>query len=79
MSSTDPTSTSSGPCESCGAPAEDLAPVRRVYVTPAAWDTEERVDVVDEVERWCFPCRASYPHQPLDPRQSLDDQVGGQP
>jgi hypothetical protein len=40
-------------------------PVHRVYVTPAAWDTEERVDVVDDVERWCFPCRSLYPHQPL--------------
>ena len=54
-----------GTCESCGSEAEDLAPVHRVYVTPAAWDTEERVDVVDDVERWCFPCRSLYPHQPL--------------
>lgn len=55
-----------GTCESCGAESGDLAPVRRVYVTPAAWDTEERVDVVDDVERWCFPCRSLYPHQPAD-------------
>jgi hypothetical protein len=54
-------------CESCGAPADDLAPVHRVYVTPEAWDTEEKVEVVDEVERWCFPCRSSYPHQPVEP------------
>jgi hypothetical protein len=52
-------------CESCGAPADDLAPVHRVYVTPEAWDTEEKVEVLDEVERWCFPCRSSYPHQPM--------------
>jgi hypothetical protein len=58
--------TRSGTCESCGAPADDLAPVHRVYVTPAAWDTDERVDVVDDVERWCFPCRSQYPHEPLD-------------
>jgi hypothetical protein len=50
-------------CDSCGAPAEDTAAVRRVYVTPEAWDSEGRVDVVDEVERWCFPCRSMYPHQ----------------
>jgi hypothetical protein len=25
-----------------------------------------RIDVLDEVERWCFPCRSQYPHQPLD-------------
>jgi hypothetical protein len=55
-----------GTCDSCGASADDLAAVHRVYVTPAAWDTEERVDVLDEVERWCFPCRSQYPHQPLD-------------
>jgi hypothetical protein len=73
-----------GTCDSCGASADDLAAVHRVYVTPAAWDTEEnesaarptpsrggrwgpgRIDVLDEVERWCFPCRSQYPHQPLD-------------
>jgi hypothetical protein len=54
-----------GPCESCGAEADDLASVHRVYVTPAAWDTEEKVDVLDDVERWCFPCRSMYPHQPV--------------
>ena len=55
----------SGPCDSCGAQADDLAAVRRVYVTPAAWDTDEKVEVLEEVERWCFPCRSQYPHQPL--------------
>jgi hypothetical protein len=34
--------------------------------TPAAWDTEERVDVVDEVELWCVPCRSLYPHQEIE-------------
>jgi hypothetical protein len=53
-------------CESCGAPSDDLVEVHRVYVTPAAWDTEERVDVVDEVELWCFPCRSLYPHQEIE-------------
>jgi hypothetical protein len=59
-------------CDSCGAPADDIAPVHRVYVTPGAWDltsqdeaAADRVDVLDEVERWCFPCRSQYPHQPL--------------
>jgi hypothetical protein len=56
----------SGSCESCGAPADDLVRVHRVYVTPEAWDTEERVEVVDEVERWCFPCRSSYPHRAVE-------------
>lgn len=69
---------SSGPpagpvvCDSCGAPADDLARVRRVYITPGGWDlagdepAADRVDVVDEVEAWCFPCRSQYPHRPLD-------------
>ena len=59
-----------GTCESCGAPteADDLVAVHRVYVTPEAWDTEEKVDVVDEVERWCFPCRSLYPHQETEAR-----------
>jgi hypothetical protein len=47
--------------------------VHRVYVIQRAWDltgdddeaTEDKVDVLDEVERWCFPCRSQYPHQPL--------------
>ena len=52
-------------CDSCGRAGEELAEVHRVYVTPAAWDTEERVEVVDEVEHWCFVCRSHYPHQPV--------------
>jgi hypothetical protein len=52
-------------CDSCGRdePEADVTEVNRVYVTPAAWDTEERVEVLDEVERWCFACRSHYPHQ----------------
>ncbi|HEX4866529.1 MAG TPA: hypothetical protein VFV32_02780 [Acidimicrobiales bacterium] len=50
-------------CDSCGAESDDLLAVHRVYVTPEAWDTEGRVDVVDDVERWCYPCRTHYPHQ----------------
>jgi hypothetical protein len=50
-------------CESCGARDDHLVAVHRVYVTPEAWDTEEKIDVVDDVERWCFPCRSLYPHQ----------------
>jgi hypothetical protein len=50
-------------CTSCGSEAADVVDVHRVYVTPAAWDTEEKVEVVDEVEHWCFPCRTHYPHE----------------
>jgi hypothetical protein len=52
-----------GTCESCGRPGVDVEAVRRVYVTPEAWDREGRVEVMAEVERWCFPCRTHYPHQ----------------
>jgi hypothetical protein len=57
-------------CDSCGAAADDRAPVRRVYVTPGGWDADaqapadDHVQVLDEVEQWCFPCRSQYPHQP---------------
>jgi hypothetical protein len=48
-----------------------------VYVTPRDGDLSgetgegddeaagDHVEVVDEVESWCFPCRSQYPHQPL--------------
>ena len=57
-----------GTCDSCGREeAEaDLEEVHRVYVTPEAWDTPGRVQVVDEVERWCFACRAHYPHESVE-------------
>jgi hypothetical protein len=50
-------------CQSCGGEADDPVEVRRVYVTPESWDSEGKVDVVDEVEVWCYPCRTHYPHQ----------------
>ena len=56
----------SHPCDSCGTTGEGLEAVRRVYVTPDAWDREGRVDVVDDLEHWCAACRSQYPHQPLD-------------
>jgi len=53
----------SGHCESCGRDDEEVVSVHRVYVTPETWDTEGKVDVLDEVEKWCFACRSHYPHQ----------------
>jgi hypothetical protein len=52
-------------CESCGRDerADDVLAVHRVYLTPAAWDAEERIDVEAGTERWCASCRATYPHQ----------------
>jgi hypothetical protein len=60
-------------CTSCGSDADDVVAVRRVYVTPAAWDTEEKVEVVDELEQWCFPCRTHYPHEEV----GVDGSAGG--
>jgi hypothetical protein len=36
--------------------------VRRLYLTPASWDTEAKVDEAG-FEQWCFVCRTMYPHQ----------------
>ncbi len=54
-----------GACESCGREDEVVVRVRRMYVTPEAWDTPERVEVADE-ELWCFSCRTHYPHEAID-------------
>ncbi|MBV6508362.1 MAG: hypothetical protein JJLCMIEE_01422 [Acidimicrobiales bacterium] len=52
-------------CDSCAREESDLLAVHRVYVTPESWDTEEKVEVMAGVERWCVVCRLHYPHQPL--------------
>lgn len=54
-------------CESCGREDSDLQRVHRIYVTPEAWDTEGKTEVLDEVETWCFSCRTHYPHQEITP------------
>jgi hypothetical protein len=57
------------PCESCGREeaAVDVVPVHRVYITPPARGfedlTEPKVQVVEDLERWCASCRGTYPHQ----------------
>ena len=55
-----------GHCDSCGSDGVEVVAVHRIYVTPEAWDTEGKVEVQDEAEHWCFPCRTSYPHEDLD-------------
>lgn len=50
-------------CDSCGRDDEPLTEVRRVYVTPEAWDREGKVEPAPTLERWCEVCRAHYPHQ----------------
>ncbi len=54
-----------GRCDSCGDDGVGIVPLHRIYLTPEAWDQEEKVEVLDLVEHWCFPCRTSYPHQLL--------------
>jgi len=57
-----------GTCDSCGTEGcDDLAPLNRLYVTPEAWDQEEKVVRVEEVESWCSACRTHYPHQLVGP------------
>jgi hypothetical protein len=53
-------------CENCAFPDEDLALVRRVYVTPETWHTPASQEVVDGAELWCVSCRSQYPHELLD-------------
>ncbi len=54
-------------CESCGATDEELHPVRRMYVTPADWDTDGSEVTLPDTERWCFACCTMYPHAPVGP------------
>lgn len=71
----DAPSTTFGICESCGGAEPDLVRVRRYYVTPAAWDTDARVQPAGE-EVWCFVCRTHYPHQLLDGDDPADSAAG---
>jgi len=52
--------------DSCGIDGVEVWPVRRVYVTPEAWDSPGAARVLDEVEHWCFACLSHYPHEPAD-------------
>ena len=53
-------------CENCAFPDEELALVRRVYLTPETWDTKGSREVVEETELWCVSCRSQYPHEPAE-------------
>ncbi len=50
-------------CESCGRDDEPLTHVRRIYVTPASWDTEGKSEPAADTEHWCDVCMAHYPHE----------------
>ncbi len=54
-----------GTCESCGRDEDDLLLVRRLYVTPEAWDTPGKVEEGD-LEKWCFVCRTHYSHEVVE-------------
>ncbi|MEM9611507.1 MAG: hypothetical protein AAF962_06895 [Actinomycetota bacterium] len=53
-------------CDSCGRDDEPTTEVRRIYITPAAWDTEEKVTKAPDTELWCDVCRTHYPHEGPD-------------
>jgi hypothetical protein len=53
-------------CENCAFPDEELALVRRMYVTPETWDQPASTQVVEGTELWCVSCRSQYPNQPVD-------------
>ena len=65
-------------CESCGDEGVEVSDVRRLYVTPEAWDTAGRVDVAGD-ERWCYVCRTHYPHHELDATGLVVDHELGWP
>ncbi len=54
-------------CESCGAADDELHTVRRMYVTPADWDTDGSEVTMPDTEQWCFACCTMYPHAPSAP------------
>ena len=53
-------------CDSCGSTENELVSVRRMYVTPEAWDTVAKEVVMPDIERWCVACALSYPHERVD-------------
>jgi hypothetical protein len=62
-----------GICDSCGDASDTLVGVHRIYLRPTAaepgateGDQAVRADVMTEIEQWCFPCRAHYPHEVID-------------
>lgn len=65
-----PTSESDSPappesddCQSCGSDDEPLTHVRRIYVTPASWDSEGSKQPAAHTELWCDVCMIHYPHE----------------
>jgi hypothetical protein len=61
-------------CENCAFPDEELALVRRVYVTPEKWDSPGSRQVVEETELWCVSCRSQYPHELVEDGEDEDEE-----
>jgi hypothetical protein len=55
-----------GRCDSCADEGVGVVALHRIYMTPEAGDQAPSVDVQPALERWCFSCRMSYPHQLRD-------------
>jgi hypothetical protein len=53
-------------CENCAVVDDELVLVRRVYVTPEAWDRPASFEVVEPPELWCVSCMSQYPHEVVD-------------
>lgn len=53
-------------CQSCGRDDEPLTHVRRIYVSPASWDSEESRKPADHTELWCEVCMVHYPHTVIE-------------
>lgn len=53
-------------CDSCGSPEADLAAVHRVYLETDDHGRVTGARTMDDVERWCVPCRTMYPHEPAE-------------
>jgi hypothetical protein len=63
-------------CQSCGDRGVETVLVRRLYITPEAWDQPASVRVDDD-EWWCFVCRTHYPHQELgDDGEPVEHELG---
>lgn len=56
------------PCESCGADLEgdELEGVHRVYLETDGHGRVVGERVLEDVERWCLPCRTLYPNRPVE-------------
>ena len=57
-----------GVCDSCGDEVDDVVAVHRIYLTPGPNGAVDHVDVMHDIELWCYPCRTHYPHEVIEER-----------